>query len=40
MRVMRAWAGHYDLNLLDDNMILGAHPELEQLLFANGFENP
>lgn len=37
MRVMRAWAGHYDLNLLDDNMILGAHPELEQLLFANGF---
>jgi glycine/D-amino acid oxidase-like deaminating enzyme len=37
MRVMRAWAGHYDLNLLDHNMILGAHPEVRNLLFANGF---
>jgi FAD-dependent oxidoreductase domain-containing protein 1 len=37
LRVTRAWAGHYDLNLLDHNMILGAHPEVDNLLFANGF---
>ncbi len=37
LRVMRAWAGHYDLNLLDHNMILGAHPQIHNLLFANGF---
>ena len=36
-RLHSAWAGHYDLNLLDDNLILGAHPELPNLLFANGF---
>jgi len=37
LRVMRAWAGHYDVNLLDHNMILGAHPDIDNLLFANGF---
>jgi glycine/D-amino acid oxidase-like deaminating enzyme len=37
LRVKRAWAGHYDVNLLDHNMILGAHPEVDGLLFANGF---
>ena len=37
LRVQRAWAGHYDVNLLDHNMIVGAHPDLDQLLFANGF---
>ena len=37
LRVQRAWAGHYDLNLLDQNMILGAHPDIDNLLFANGF---
>jgi FAD-dependent oxidoreductase domain-containing protein 1 len=37
LRVQRAWAGHYDVNLLDHNMILGAHPQLHNLLFANGF---
>lgn len=36
-RVQRAWAGHYDVNTLDHNMILGAHPGVENLLFANGF---
>jgi glycine/D-amino acid oxidase-like deaminating enzyme len=36
-RVRNAWAGHYDLNTLDHNVILGAHPGLENLLFANGF---
>jgi glycine/D-amino acid oxidase-like deaminating enzyme len=36
-RVLSAWAGHYDVNTLDRNVILGAHPALENLLFANGF---
>jgi FAD-dependent oxidoreductase domain-containing protein 1 len=36
-RVHSAWAGHYDVNMLDHNAILGAHPEVDNLLFANGF---
>jgi len=36
-RVQTAWAGHYDVNTLDHNVILGAHPDVENLLFANGF---
>jgi glycine/D-amino acid oxidase-like deaminating enzyme len=37
LRVQRSWAGHYNMNTLDHNLILGAHPEVENLLFANGF---
>jgi glycine/D-amino acid oxidase-like deaminating enzyme len=37
LRVQRSWAGHYDMNALDHNVILGAHPEVDNLLFANGF---
>ena len=37
VRVQRAWAGHYDVNTLDHNVILGAHPDVDNLLFANGF---
>lgn len=36
-RLKRAWAGHYDVNTLDHNVILGSHPAVENLLFANGF---
>jgi glycine/D-amino acid oxidase-like deaminating enzyme len=36
-RLKSAWAGHYDVNLLDHNAILGPHPDLPNLLFANGF---
>jgi FAD-dependent oxidoreductase domain-containing protein 1 len=36
-RLVSAWAGHYDVNLLDHNVILGPHPELPNLLAANGF---
>lgn len=36
-RVLNAWAGHYDVNTLDHNVILGAHPDVDNLLFANGF---
>jgi glycine/D-amino acid oxidase-like deaminating enzyme len=36
-RLVSAWAGHYDVNLLDANVILGPHPARPDLLFANGF---
>ena len=31
------WAGHYDMNLLDRNAIVGPHPAIGNFLFANGF---
>jgi glycine/D-amino acid oxidase-like deaminating enzyme len=37
VKVTNAWAGYYDYNTFDQNAILGPHPELENLLFANGF---
>jgi glycine/D-amino acid oxidase-like deaminating enzyme len=37
LRVRSAWAGHYDVNILDHNAIVGAHPDIDNLLFANGF---
>ena len=33
----RAWAGHYAYNTVDQNAILGPHPEVGNFLFANGF---
>jgi glycine/D-amino acid oxidase-like deaminating enzyme len=36
-RLKSAWAGHYDVNVLDHNVILGPHPAMANLLFANGF---
>jgi FAD-dependent oxidoreductase domain-containing protein 1 len=33
----RAWAGHYDYNTLDQNGVIGPHPEMTNFLFANGF---
>jgi len=37
IKCTNAWAGHYDYNTLDQNAIVGPHPELTNLLFANGF---
>ena len=37
LKVQRAWAGHYDYNTLDQNAVIGPHPEIENFLFANGF---
>ncbi len=37
LKLVRAWAGYYAYNTLDQNAILGPHPELENLHFANGF---
>ncbi|CAM5211584.1 Glycine/D-amino acid oxidase-like deaminating enzyme OS=Castellaniella defragrans OX=75697 GN=HNR28_001859 PE=4 SV=1 [Castellaniella defragrans] len=36
LRCGRSWAGHYNLNLFDQNLILGLHPALDNLYFANG----
>ena len=36
-RLLSAWAGHYDVNVLDHNAIIGPHPAVTNLLFANGF---
>ena len=37
LRLQNSWAGHYDMNTVDHNLILGVHPDLDNLLFANGF---
>lgn len=37
IRVIREWAGHYDMNTLDANAIVGPHTEVENFLFLNGF---
>lgn len=37
LRQTRAWAGYYEMNTFDANGIVGAHPAVENLLFANGF---
>jgi FAD-dependent oxidoreductase domain-containing protein 1 len=37
IKLSGAWAGHYAYNVFDQNAILGAHPEVSNLLFANGF---
>jgi sarcosine oxidase len=37
LRLLDAWAGHYEVNTLDHNAIVGPHPVLRNLLFANGF---
>lgn len=37
MKVIRAWAGHYEINLLDHNAVIGPHPEVANFYFMNGF---
>lgn len=37
IRLANAWAGHYDYNRVDQNAILGPHPEVRNFFFANGF---
>ena len=37
IKLVRAWAGYYEFNTFDRNAILGPHPDVPNLLFANGF---
>lgn len=37
LRMSRAWAGHYEVNTLDRNGVVGPHDELTNLIFATGF---
>ncbi|HEX7197801.1 MAG TPA: FAD-binding oxidoreductase [Candidatus Limnocylindria bacterium] len=37
LRLLDTWAGHYEVNTLDANAIIGPHPSIPNLLFANGF---
>lgn len=36
LRRTQAWAGYYEVNTVDHNLIIGRHPALPNLLFANG----
>lgn len=37
LKVVNAWAGHYEMNTVDHNAVIGPHPDLPNLIFANGF---
>ncbi|MFN4153387.1 MAG: NAD(P)/FAD-dependent oxidoreductase [Paracoccaceae bacterium] len=37
VKVVRHWVGHYAYNTLDQNAILGPHPEVPNLHLCNGF---
>ncbi|WP_147126623.1 NAD(P)/FAD-dependent oxidoreductase [Shimia ponticola] len=37
IRVVTEWAGHYAFNTLDQNAILGPHPDVSNFVFQNGF---
>ncbi len=37
VELVRAWAGHYEMNVVDQNAIIGPHPDERRFLFACGF---
>ncbi|CEM14611.1 unnamed protein product [Vitrella brassicaformis CCMP3155] len=37
LRCVSCWAGHYEMNLHDHNAVMGASPNVDSLLFCNGF---
>jgi glycine/D-amino acid oxidase-like deaminating enzyme len=37
LRVENSWSGYYEYNVLDQNAIIGYHPQIDNCVFANGF---
>ena len=37
IKVVNQWAGHYDFNTLDHNLIVGRDPVVANFIYANGF---
>ena len=37
IKLVNCWAGHYDYNTLDQNVIVGPHNEVGNFIFANGY---
>ncbi len=37
IKLVNSWAGHYAFNTLDQNAIVGPHPEISNFVFVNGF---
>ena len=37
IKLRNSWAGHYSFNTLDQNAIIGAHTQVENFIFVNGF---
>lgn len=37
IKVINSWVGHYAYNRLDQNAIIGPHPDVENFIFLNGF---
>lgn len=37
IKLINSWVGHYAYNTLDQNAILGAHKQVENFIFVNGF---
>ncbi|MEO1264932.1 MAG: FAD-binding oxidoreductase [Pseudomonadota bacterium] len=37
IKLINTWAGHYAYNTLDQNALVGPHPEVSNFIFMNGF---
>ncbi|MEM9577733.1 MAG: FAD-binding oxidoreductase [Pseudomonadota bacterium] len=37
IKLINMWVGHYDYNTLDQNALIGPHPEIANFMFINGF---
>ncbi len=37
IKLINSWVGHYAYNTFDQNAVLGPHPEIQNIIFVNGF---
>ena len=37
VKLVHSWAGHYAFNTLDQNAVVGLHPDCDNFIFVNGF---